>query len=408
MLRAEAFKHYIDGFNAADDETIVNLIPNAGAWDWMSGNVPLFECPDETIQRTYYYRWWTFRKHIKQTPAGIIVTEFIEPVRHAGTYNSISCALGHHIAEGRWIRDGRILDEYTRFWFRGGENGGPEYRFHRYSQWTAAAMIDRYRVSGDEKLLIDLLPDLIADYAKWEEKKRRDDGLFWQFDVWDGMEESISGSRKHRNARPTINSYMYGNALAIAEIATTAGKTAVADNFRAKAATLKRLVRRSCGTPRRDSSRPRPRKAPCRTRARRSASFPGASTCPSPAADTRRRGSNSSTSRASGRPPASRPPNVATEVFARTAWENANGTAPSGRSRPRRRSTRLPTCCGNMISRTSRSGITSTRCGRTRNRTRRTASRISASTTMKSPASGSRVTTRAAGTTTIRRSVTSS
>jgi hypothetical protein len=241
-LNADDFRHYVEAFNADDNETIVNLIPNAAAWDWMKQNVPLFTCSDKDIERIYYYRWWTFRKHIKETPKGIIVTEFIEPVRHAGTFNSISCALGHHLAEGRWIRDRKILDEYTRFWFRGGEDGGPEYRFHRYSQWTAAAMLDRYRVTGDAALLIDLLPDVVTDYAKWEEEKRRDDGLFWQFDVWDGMEESISGSRKHKNARPTINSYMYANALAIAEIATLAGKSAVAENFRAKAAELKRLV----------------------------------------------------------------------------------------------------------------------------------------------------------------------
>ena len=236
------FKHYVDAFNADDDEDIINLIPNAAAWEWMTRNVPLLACPDKTIERVYYYRWWTFRKHIKETPRGIIVTEFIEAVRHAGTFNSISCALGHHLAEGRWIRDRRILDDYTRFWFRGGVYGEPEYRFHRYSQWVASAMLDRYRVTGDRALLIDLLPDLIADYAKWEQEKRRDDGLFWQFDVWDGMEESISGSRKHRNARPTINSYMYANAMAVAEIATMAGKADVAEKFRAKAADLRQLV----------------------------------------------------------------------------------------------------------------------------------------------------------------------
>jgi hypothetical protein len=242
MLNAADYKHYVDAFNAADVEDIVNLIPNGAAWDWITANVPLFACPDADIERIYYYRWWTFRKHVKQTPAGIIVTEFIEPVRHAGTYNSISCALGHHLAEGRWIRDRRICDEYTRFWFRGGENGGPEYRFHRYSQWTAAAMLDRARVTGDTSLLIELLPDLIADYAKWEEEKRRPDGLFWQFDVWDGMEESISGSRKHKNARPTINGYMYANALAIAEIARWAGKSDVVEVFTTKAAELKSLT----------------------------------------------------------------------------------------------------------------------------------------------------------------------
>ena len=43
----------------------------------------LLDKHDKTIEQIYYYRWWTFRKHIKQTPAGRIVTEFIEPVRHA-------------------------------------------------------------------------------------------------------------------------------------------------------------------------------------------------------------------------------------------------------------------------------------------------------------------------------------
>ena len=239
MLKADDYKHYVDAFNAADVEDIVNVIPNAAAWAWMAENVPLFTCPDADIERIYYYRWWTFRKHIKDTPKGTIVTEFIEPVRHAGTYNSISCALGHHLAEGRWIHDRRILDEYTRFWFRGGENGGPEYRFHRYSQWTAAAMFERFHVTGDFELLLDLLPDLVADYAKWEQEKLRPDGMFWQFDVWDGMEESISGSRKHKNARPTINSYMFANAIAIAQIAELAGRPDILDVFTTKAVDLR-------------------------------------------------------------------------------------------------------------------------------------------------------------------------
>ena len=56
----------------------------------MAENIPLFTCPDTAMEEMYYYRWWTFRKHIKQTPAGRIITEFITPVRHAGSYNSIS------------------------------------------------------------------------------------------------------------------------------------------------------------------------------------------------------------------------------------------------------------------------------------------------------------------------------
>jgi len=44
------------------------------------------------------------------------------------------------------------------------------------------------RVTGNEKYLIDRLPDLDRDYAGWEKERRLDDGLFWQYDVQDGME----------------------------------------------------------------------------------------------------------------------------------------------------------------------------------------------------------------------------
>jgi hypothetical protein len=60
--------------------------------------------------------------------------------------------------------------------------------------------------------------------------------------VRDGMEESISGSRTVKNMRPTINSYMFGNAKAIAAIAGLAGKKRVAQEFEEKAARLKQLT----------------------------------------------------------------------------------------------------------------------------------------------------------------------
>lgn len=58
------------------------------------------------------------------------------------------------------------------------------------------------------------------------------------------MEVSISGAL-HPDAqgyRATINSYQYGDALAIAQIADRLGRKAVAERFRAKATELKRLV----------------------------------------------------------------------------------------------------------------------------------------------------------------------
>ncbi|MEX2092321.1 MAG: hypothetical protein WD971_06570, partial [Pirellulales bacterium] len=217
------YEHYVEEFNADDAETVATLVPNRRAWEWISENAPLFDCPDKKLEQIYYYRWWTFRKHIRETPYGLVLTEFLTPVGHAGPFNTISCALGHHLAEGRWLRDGRLLDDYTRFWFRSGENGGPATHFHRFSSWAAAAIYDRYLVTGDRDFTVGLLDDLISDYATWEAERGRSDGLFWQYDVRDGMEESISGRRTAKNSRPTINSYMAANAQAIAAIATLAG-----------------------------------------------------------------------------------------------------------------------------------------------------------------------------------------
>src|SRR5580693_9529198 len=96
-LQPQAFEHYVDYFNTMEPEGVVNAIPNAAAWDWMQHNIPLWDCPDPWLTEIYYFRWWTYRKHIVQTPQGYVLTEFITPVKHAGAYNTISCAVGQHL-----------------------------------------------------------------------------------------------------------------------------------------------------------------------------------------------------------------------------------------------------------------------------------------------------------------------
>ena len=56
------------------------------------------------------------------------------------------------------------------------------------------------------------------------------------------MEETISGGRREKNARPSINSYMYGNAMGIAQMAKIIGYQDLARKYEAKADTLKHLV----------------------------------------------------------------------------------------------------------------------------------------------------------------------
>jgi hypothetical protein len=241
VLKPAAFAHYVERFNAMEDENVTNFVANAGSWSWLRKNIPWFECPDREVEEMYYFRWWSFRKHLVQTTNGFVFTEFLTPVRHAGIDNTISCAAGFHLAEGRWLHDPAYLDDYTRFWLRG--NGGkPQPHFHKFSSWFAAAVYDRYLVDPDGGFVTNLLDDLAADYRVWEQERRLTNRLFWQFDVRDGMEESISGSRTNKNVRPTINSYMFANARAIANLARLAGRPELAREFDAKAADLKQLT----------------------------------------------------------------------------------------------------------------------------------------------------------------------
>ncbi len=242
ILKPVDFAHHVEKFNAMEDENFTNTISNAKSWSWLQKEIPFFECPDREVEEMYYFRWWSFRKHLVQTANGWVITEFLMPVRHADVFNAISCAAGFHLAEGRWLHDQAYLNDYTKFWFRG-NNGQPQKKFHSYSSWIESAAYDWFLVTGDKTFLTNLLADFVADYKSWETEKQLTNGLFWQFDVRDGMEESISGSRTTKNIRPTINSYMAANAQAIANIARLAGDKKTAVEFEAKAGRLEKLVR---------------------------------------------------------------------------------------------------------------------------------------------------------------------
>ncbi len=241
VLKVEDFKHYADYFNRMEDENLSFAFPNEKSWEWMEANIPLFECPQDNFEEIYYFRWWSFRKHLKETPMGWGITEFLVDRPYADKYNLISCALGHHIMEARWLRNQEFLKGDVHQWFRGNE-GKPMGKLHKFSSWTAYALLQSYYVTGDRDFTLDMLPDLTAEYAQWESEKRNANGLYWQADVRDGMEEQISGGRHEKNLRPTINSYMYGNAEAIAEMAALKGDAKLQALFTAKADTIKELL----------------------------------------------------------------------------------------------------------------------------------------------------------------------
>jgi len=251
VLKAPAFKHYIDSFSAGDEELYPGFITNGAAWDFLKQNIPLFECPDKDIELTYYFRWWTYRKHIKKTPRGFVITEFLPGVPWAGKDNTINCAAGHHLYEGRWLADPKYLDDYSAFWFR--EGGDPR----QYSTWLADAMWSRYLVNGDAGFVKALLPDLVSNYYGWEKSHLGTNGLFWQSDDRDGMEMSIGGD----GDRPTINSYLYGDAMAISHIAELNGQRGLSRVFSQKAAALRLRVLEKLWDAKADSFKVLPRGA---------------------------------------------------------------------------------------------------------------------------------------------------
>lgn len=197
---------------------------------WFEENVPFFECDDKTITQTYYFRWYTYRNHIRLFEnEQYVITEFLTHVSWAGKYNSINCAAPFHFYEGRWIKNPTYLQSYADFWFTEGANP------RVYSAPMADAYYATYLVHANEEELTKHLVDLRDHYQAWvashyDEKM----GLFYQQCGYEGMEFSIGGD----GYRPTVNSYMYGDAIAIAKIARMSGWTSLAEKYEAIAEDL--------------------------------------------------------------------------------------------------------------------------------------------------------------------------
>ncbi|MGW4058378.1 MGH1-like glycoside hydrolase domain-containing protein [Amycolatopsis sp. NPDC004747] len=203
---------------------------------WYEANIPFVDLPDKAIEDTYYYRWRTFKEALKYTgPAdGWIVSEFLGPVGYSAPGGGIDAAAGHHLYEGRWLRDPRYLDDYVDYWLRGsgagpkpatdGLNENTTDWAQEYSFWAADAVLARASVDGRWDFAVDRLPELQRQWAAWAPQFDPQLGLYWQVPVWDAMEYTASSYQSpdpyHGGAgfRPTLNAYQYGDAQAIANL----------------------------------------------------------------------------------------------------------------------------------------------------------------------------------------------
>lgn len=213
---------------------------------WYEKNIPFFDCSDPQITRIYYYRWQLYKSHLKDLgQRGYIVTEFLDDVSWSlKPYESLNDATAFHINEGRWLKDNRYIDDYINFMYSGGND-------RHFSEAVAAAAYDRYLVNGDRAFAIKNLDSMAHIFQLWTNRYDAAKGLYSIEPILDATEYTISsidtsGGKDgflHGDAfRPTINSFMFANAMAISKLATLAGDTNKAQSFAATADAIKSAV----------------------------------------------------------------------------------------------------------------------------------------------------------------------
>jgi hypothetical protein len=230
VLHPGDYQHYVAQF-AIDEREATGQQP-ADEWPWIAANVPLFNSSNKQFEEMYYFRWYSFRKHVEQTADyGYLITEWLH--RPDLPQNGVlPDAAPFHLGEARWLRNPKIAEDDARYWSH------PEANARAYSFPFARSVQLVTLATGDTKFGAELLPDLIKNYKAWNDHLDPAVGLYWQIDTRDAMEKSIGGD----GYRTPLNSYMLADALAIADFARRSEQSAVSADYDAKAATLERLI----------------------------------------------------------------------------------------------------------------------------------------------------------------------
>lgn len=237
----DIIKKYVEQFNKNDEELYINMIDNSHAYEWMCKEIPVLECPDKDIEEIYYFRWWTYRKHLKKTEDGYMVTEFLPKVQWSGKHNEINAAVGHHLYEGRWLKNSeKYLKDYINFFLDNPDRG------HQYSTWLIYAVHQMCMVNGAWDMGDEFLQRACRYYEEWEKTHLLSNNMFWSYDDNDAMEYTISGTTQDlihlKGIRPTLNSYMCADAWAIYDFAKRMGNNEIARKYLEKHETLKKSI----------------------------------------------------------------------------------------------------------------------------------------------------------------------
>lgn len=223
---------------------------------WFADNVPYFDCSDPAFKKMWYYRWWIVRFHLVDgdTP-DLRDLRFYEG--KLGFDNLIGFAVPAQLKELTYLRDPRAgLSQAQNSYRNRHANGavvdppGSPYWGETYSHWNGMALAEYHRVHPipvDD--LRTLLPAIAADVRAWlsaydqdgdalpERERPRVTGYdldilsYWYF----------NGTKLDQRAAPPalervdFASFVFANAVGVAELAEAAGDETLAREFRQEA-----------------------------------------------------------------------------------------------------------------------------------------------------------------------------
>ncbi|KAL4875666.1 Six-hairpin glycosidase-like protein [Aspergillus karnatakaensis] len=219
---------------------------------WYLDRIPLFETSLTSLEEVYYYRWSLFRSHQRDLGSlGYLTTEFITDVGwQTHPYAILINAANYHLREARWCRDRRFKENYADILL------GPQTNPTQFSEVIADGVYQGFLVDGVLDDAAARLGEMQRVWNVWNDTLDiggYDDskGLFYIQPLTDATEYTIAsidasggydGFLGGHAFRPSINSYQFANARAIASLAELSGDQALADEYTEKTETIKGLV----------------------------------------------------------------------------------------------------------------------------------------------------------------------